>query len=611
MTRLRHWISVIGMAGALACCGRTEPPPPPAKPVETQAAAPAAQPEPAPAVRALPQWRSRLPGIEAAQVPQTLRQADDALARGQLERGSSPGPGALELYLSVLTVDAGNTRALQGVQACLDALFERGRIAMRRGRLADAERIEVIAAALQPQHPDLPVYRGYLTDAQVAQTLVDKAQALAKADKVTEPEGHSALDSFQRAIARVPDFDPAEKGLMRWNRERIQRAWKAARAEDFAAADQYLVQAGRLLPGNAEATVAGIGITEFRQARTQALLEEGNALVDKLQLDRADAVLAHVGRIAAQKGGAEALRERIHLARHYGPFKPAQVFSEVLSSGGPAPEMVVIAYGSFLMGSPDNEAQRQASEGPVHEVRFERGFAMARNEITVADFKRFIDSSGYRTLATRAGHSRVYDEKGGVLSEHDGVDWRRDHAGRIASPMLPVVHVAFEDAQAYAQWLSRQTGQRYRLPSEAEFEYALRGGGSQAYPWGASAPTRLVGNLTGRGDKSQTGRRWVNAIAGYSDGFWGPAPVRTFPEESFGTFDLIGNVSEWTLDCWHESYQRAPADGSAWVNAGCPQRVVRGASWASSLDQARSAYRLGADAVTTTARLGFRVVREL
>ncbi len=562
-------------------------------------------------MRALPQWQSRLPSIEAAQVPQTLRQADDALARGQLERGSSPGPGALELYLSVLTVDAGNARALHGVQACLDALFERGRIAMRQGRLADAERIEVIAAALQPQHPDLPVYRSYLSDAQAAQTLVDKAHALAKADKVTEPEGRSALDSFQRAIAKVPDFEPAEKGLARWNRERIQRAWKAAKAEDFAAADRYLIQANRLLPGNAETTVASIGITEFRQERTRALLDEGNALVDKLQLDRADAVLAHVNKIAAQKGGVEALQERIHLARHYGPFKPAQVFSEALSSGGPAPEMVVIAYGSFPMGSPDNEAQRQASEGPVHEVRFERGFAMARNEITVADFKRFIDSSGYRTLATRAGRSRVYDEKGGVLSEHDGVDWRRDHAGRIASPTLPVVHIAFEDAQAYAQWLSRQTGQRYRLPSEAEFEYALRGGSTQAYPWGSSAPTRLVGNLTGDGDKSQTGRRWVNAIAGYSDGFWGPAPVRTFPEESFGTFDLTGNVSEWTLDCWHESYQRAPADGSAWVNAGCPQRVVRGASWASSLDQARSAYRLGADADTTTARLGFRVVREL
>ena len=87
--------------------------------------------------------------------------------------------------------------------------------------------------------------------------------------------------------------------------------------------------------------------------------------------------------------------------------------------------------------------------------------------------------------------------------------------------------------------------------------------------------------------------------------------MRNFPVEPFGTFDMIGNVAEWTLDCWHDSYQRAPVDGSAWVNPGCPRRVVRGASWSSAPDQARSAARQSAPAATTTARLGFRVVREL
>ena len=183
--------------------------------------------------------------------------------------------------------------------------------------------------------------------------------------------------------------------------------------------------------------------------------------------------------------------------------------------------------------------------------------------------------------------------------------------GREASATLPVVHVAWADAVAYARWLSTQTGQRYRLPSEAEFEYVLRAGRQTLSPWGPLAPRAVVGNLTGDGDLSRTGRRWSNAMPGYRDAFWGPAPVRSFPAEGFGTFDTIGNVAEWTLDCWHDSYQRAPVNGTAWVNPGCPQRVVRGSSWGSSLDQARSAARLPMDSDTTTARLGFRLVREI
>jgi formylglycine-generating enzyme required for sulfatase activity len=272
--------------------------------------------------------------------------------------------------------------------------------------------------------------------------------------------------------------------------------------------------------------------------------------------------------------------------------------------------MVVVRYGKFRMGAAE-ESEHQNNELPQHEVAFQRGFALARNETTVAEFGRFVAATRYRGSATRAGHSTVYDEKGGTFAEHEGVDWRRDHVGRPAAPALPVVHVSFEDALAYARWLSKQTGRRYRLPSEAEFEYALRAGGDGLYPWGEGAPKRVVGNLAGDGDLSTVARHWGNAIAGYRDNFWGPAPVRNFAVEGFGSYDLIGNVSEWTQDCWHDSYQRAPTDGTAWVNPGCVQRTVRGASWASSLDQARSAARLPMDPAATSARLGFRVVREL
>jgi formylglycine-generating enzyme required for sulfatase activity len=610
MARLRHVLISIGVTVCLIGCGRSAQAPEPSSSGKKSTE----NPKPAPVAKVLrvaPEWHSKVPEITAAQVAQTLRQAKDALGRGQLERGSSPGPGALELYLAVLEVDADNREAQTGVQSALDALLERGRLAMREGKLGDAERIELIARSLLAEHPDLPVFRKHLQAAHQAELLVAKANAAGSSGRFTQPAGSSALDYFRLARHVFSDFAPIDAGIDHWNKALLQRAWTSASADDFSAADGYLLESAKLMPLSVDARVASLRIVELRQERTEAVLAQGNAEVDKLQLDKADATLLQLRKVAAQKGVIETLRERIHLARHYGPFKPGQYFSEKLSGGGVAPEMVVIPFGSFVMGSSDSDPGHQDNEAPAHEVAFERGFAMARNEITVAEFKRFIDSSHYRTAATRAGHSVVYDEKGGVFSEHEGVDWRRDHVGRIASPALPVVHISVQDAIAYSNWLSLQTKRRYRLPSEAEFEYVLRARSTTAYPWGDEPPKRIVGNLPGDGDLSRLGRNWGNAIPGYRDAFWGPAPVRNFPAERFGTFDIIGNVSEWTLDCWHDSYQRAPLDGSAWVNPGCPQRVVRGASWGSSLDQARSASRLPMDAASSTARLGFRVVREL
>src|SRR5690606_13753338 len=106
-------------------------------------------------------------------------------------------------------------------------------------------------------------------------------------------------------------------------------------------------------------------------------------------------------------------------------------------------------------------------------------------------------------------------------------------------------------------------------------------------------------------------RNWVNAFPDYNDGYWGPAPVRSFEPNRFGIYDIAGNVSEWVEDCWHDNFQRAPTDGSAWVNPGCTRRVLRGASWASAPDQVRSAFRLNASSSTVNPRLGFRVARDL
>lgn len=523
----------------------------------------------------------------------------------------APEPGALELFLAILATDPDHVQANAGVDAIAVELMQRGRVAMADGHVTDGRRFERVLARARPQHAGLASYREAIEAARRAQLLTRRGDGRVRADRIFKPEGKGAIAAYREALQAYPDFLPARDGLVRLQADHLNRALVAAQSGKYPESEKLQADAARILPSSPALQDMAARIVELRQGRTEQLLEQGHAAVDALDLELAARRLAEAERVSLQARGLDALSERIELARHYGRFRPGQVFSEPLAGGGAAPEMIVLAHGRYVMGSPDDEAQRQDNEGPAHEVQFKRGFAIARNETTMADFRRFVAATQYRSLATRRGRSTVYDERGGAMSEHEGVDWRRDHAGRPATPVLPVVHVGFEDAQAYVAWLSAQTGQRYRLPSEAEFEYALRGGSTEAYAWGKGAPARLVGNLTGDGDRSRVGRSWSNAIAGYSDGHWGPAPVRSYPAEALGTFDLVGNVSEWVQDCWHDSYRRAPADGTAWVNPGCEERVIRGASWASTLDRARSAYRQSSPTDTTHARLGFRVVREL
>lgn len=557
-----------------------------------------------------PAWRPILPEVSAAEVPRTLRQARNALDGGMLERSGGPGPGALELFLAVLAVAPDNDEARRGLNDCLDALLERGGIALRGGDIAAARRIEAIAQQTQATHPDLPALRRHLLVAQRAERLLEQGERAARQGHLLLPSGGSAWDFFRRARLAAPDYQPVERALAYWHGHLLQRAWKAASDENYAAAASFLAQARRWTPQSPQNAVMALRIVELRQALTDALLQQGHAAVRKLDLARAQASLAHARRVAAQPAGTAALQAEIERMRYYGPFRPGQVFADALAAGGTGPELVVIAHGRFRMGSGESEAGRAAHEGPPHEVRFSRGFALARREVSVGEFRRFVAASAYRTVAESAGRSRVFDERGGQLVVRAGVNWRHDAHGDRAAGDLPVLHVAFADAEAYAGWLSRQTGQRYRLPSEAEFEYGLRAGSTTRFPWGSGAPAQPLGNLAGALDPAP-GRRWSNAVAGYRDGFRGPAPRGSFPAEGFSTFDLIGNVAEWTQDCWHDSYRRAPADGSAWVNPGCRRRVLRGAAWDSALDQARSAYRRAEDVGEGSARIGFRVVREL
>ena len=237
------------------------------------------------------------------------------------------------------------------------------------------------------------------------------------------------------------------------------------------------------------------------------------------------------------------------------------------------PQMVVVPAGTFTMGSPASEEGRYDKEGPRHSVTIPAPFAVGVYEVTFAEWDTCVRAGGC----------------GGYAPADEG--WGRGSR--------PVINVSWDDAQAYVSWLSQQTGARYRLLSEAEWEYVARAGSRTARYWG----------------ESESGQcRYANGHdddAPCSDGYEYTAPVGSFAPNVFGLYDVLGNVWEWTQDCWNRSYAGAPADGSAWQSGDCGDRVLRGGSWFSYPRLLRSAYRLWSPTVFRNYLNGFRVARTL
>jgi formylglycine-generating enzyme required for sulfatase activity len=252
------------------------------------------------------------------------------------------------------------------------------------------------------------------------------------------------------------------------------------------------------------------------------------------------------------------------------PPSAGGVFRDTLKDGTRGPEMVVVPAGNFLMGSPEDEPEREDNESPQHPATFAKPFAIGKYTVTFDEYDRFCESTG-RELPK--------DE-----------NWGRENR--------PVIHVSWEDAAAYASWLSLRRGKRYRLRTEAEWEYAARAGSETAYWWGDE-----VGQS--RANYLGCGSQWDSKQS---------APVGSFPANDFGVHDTAGNVWEWVQDCWHDSYTGAPSDGSAWEEAdggNCDWRVLRGGSWLNGPGSVRSALRNWGVSDSRDDYIGFRLAQDL
>nr|WP_295379555.1 formylglycine-generating enzyme family protein [Pseudoxanthomonas sp.] len=563
-------------------------------------------------VNAALNWQPPAVVLTREGIPEARRRASEALAAGRLYAGADD---AIPLYLAIRRLEPDDAATRRGLDQALDRLLERGEQVVKTAedRDEDAREAAEIAAVARAIDPDDEAVLAYLSR-------VDEIEQLTRLNLASEralnlgrlgEQGGGALAGFREVLKWKPGQARALQGIAAVESALIRRAEDVAQAGDFETAKVWLDHAGKVRSNAPTVADARQRVEAIRTVRIAGLRESGvQDLQSPLGLKAAREKLAEVLRIAPPGDPVAAdFRQRIELATHYGLFRPGQAFTDALGNGGRGPEMVIVPHGGFLMGADENELGAADAEKPAHYVRFDRGFAMARNAVTVGEFRRFVQATQYRPRATRRGHSIVYDERSGNFVRRSGVDWQSDYSGMPARADMPVLHVSVYDAEAYADWLAKQTGHGYRLPSEAEFEYALRAGVQGRYPWGNGVPPTRVENLTGGNDTSPSGRHWNNAFVGYGDGYWGPAPVASFPPNAWGLHDLGGNTSEWVADCWHASYRRAPADGAAWFNPGCRSRVVRGGSWASAPVQARAAWRSSSDSDMTNARVGFRVVR--
>lgn len=607
---------------ALGACSADVPAPAPAAARSAvRAAAPAKPVVPAAqvtiggedAVETVQRWQPPIPQIAEDGVATARRQAAQAFEQGRLYADAE---AAIPIWLALLQRDGKDRQALAGLKRARQRLLDEAAVLLarplkQREALAQASEMALVLLAIAPEDAQVRQLQSRVEIAQRVIAYNRAGEEDLRAGRIGE-DGDGALPNFREALALNPADVRARQGLAAAESDLIGRAETAARSGDFASAGTWLAEAAKVRDSSITIADAFERIERIRAETLTRLRDEGlRDLATPQGLKPAREKLEDALRIALPGDPVVGqLRKRIELVTHYGSFRPRQVFSDALRDGGRGPQMIVVPHGGFQMGAGAEERGASDAEKPAHYVRFERGFALSITEVTVADFRRYVQASNARPRATRRGHSIVYDERSGNFVRHSGVDWQSGYNGAAAIANAPVMHVSVRDAEHYAAWLSEQTGRSYRLPSEAEFEYVLRAGSSGRYPWGdAGTPPPNAGNFTGAEDVSPSGRRWYNAFVGYGDGWWGPAPVGSFEANAWGVHDVAGNLSEWVADCWHASYRRAPSDGVAWFNPGCRQRVIRGGNWANAPDQTRAAWRQSQDSDTTSARIGFRLVR--
>ena len=570
------------VAEQTAQVGRLEEAPQDVETGEIETSLPGAEDTPPPDKAEAEQPISKEPALspEEAEVTRLLAAAEADLKARRLT--SPTGNNAWEKYQHVLTLAPAHPEAMAGVEQVIDSYMQ------LFGAEVEKEEFDKAAgylAKIGELHPDSPVLE------EGEQRLQNAKQA--RENRLAEQERQRQAELERQRIAKA-----------------IKEHWTAfetaIQAEDLDEAVNILKQVRTLNPEEPGLTTGEQRLealrAELEQQRAEAIQAHWTAFETALaaeDLDEATGILAEIRGLNPEEPGLTTGEQRLEAAR-VGLERKRQEALKLELAG----EMVSIPGGTFRMG--DLSGEGDDDEKPVHSVTVS-AFSMGKYEVTVGQFRRFVEAKDYRTDAERNadGNEGCY-----AYTADEGWKWRWGlswrNPGYSVGDDHPVVCVSWNDVQAFVAWLTEQTGESYRLPTEAEWEYAARAGSTTKYHFGNSE-SQLCRYANHADDSTEYSDRNKSCSDGVDER---TATVGRYQPNSYGLYDMHGNVWEWVSDCHNDSYLGAPADGSAWTSRDCSVRVRRGGSWSSRPGYLRSANRGTYSRSDRGDGVGFRLVQD-
>lgn len=353
--------------------------------------------------------------------------------------------------------------------------------------------------------------------------------------------------------------------------------------------------------------IAPILVLEIKTRYELAQYEQVKELLEKfftvqstsaMQKEVSPYLIKNEEKLAEAEAQAEAARLKIEEARR-------SVVKSILDS------MVTIPAGSFMMGCSSGDSECDANEKPRHNVNI-NSFSLMATEVTRGQFAAFVDATGYITDTEKkaGGKSGCYSWNGLEFTWYWSANWlNAGFKGLTQSDNHPVLCVSYNDTMAFTTWLNEQPDVTFRLPSEAEWEFAARAGSNTKYLSGNDASSLCRhGNVVD--NTPHPIGKWVSKDLECQDGNVFTASVGQYPSNAFGLHDMSGNVEEWTADYWNDSYSGAPTDGSTWLSGNGSKRVLRGGAWNTNLKYARASSRSPGSMSGRYAWVGFRLARD-
>jgi formylglycine-generating enzyme required for sulfatase activity len=416
------------------------------------------------------------------------------------------------------------------------------------------------------------------------------------------PQASQALKPIRKDLKQKTDaiIDAEKMSYAQVSFRKVKTEWKQYYREHSQLLTAFNTTESELnsLIAQNNFSTASVALGKLQQQYEDKLSQATDTVrSDKVEQDRL-AEQARQERVLKEK---QAKKERISKAKKDKAYKLIRSLKS---------KMKTIPAGSFNMG--DLSGEGEDDEKPVHTVKL-KSFKLSKTEVTVSEFRQFVKATGYRTDAEKGtgGKLGCYGYKD---DEHDEQGWRADYnwksPGFDQTDNHPVTCVSFNDAKAFINWINKYSNKTFRLPSESQWEYAARAGSKTKFYFGNDSKSLCeYGNILDKTPNSE-GQTWIKGADCKGGYFSGTSSVGKYKSNQFGLKDMLGNIWEWNRDCWKDSYQNAPADGTARISSGdCSKRVLRGGSWINGPGSLGSANRFRSSPGHRNYSFGFRLLQ--